>query len=107
MNILTFFLISKNYINYDIINFLLQTHIYLTVLLFFLNHCIYKRYNSRQLSSMKGIINIAPKLGNVIIITVFLLIGFPLTIKFFIEFLLFFKFFNFKTFIFFTIVFAV
>lgn len=104
MNILTFFLISKNFNNFDIFVFLIQTHVYLTVLLFFLNHCIYKRYNSRQLSTMQGIINSSPKLGIIIIITTFLLIGFPLTIKFFIEFLLFFKFFNFNSFFFLIII---
>lgn len=104
MNILAFFLISKNFNNFDIFIFLLQTHVYLTVLLFFLNHCIYKRYNSRQLSTMQGIINSSPKLGIVIITTTFLLIGFPLTIKFFIEFLLFFKLFKFNNFFFLIII---
>lgn len=94
MNILTFFLISKNYANYDLFQFLFQTHVFLTIILFFLNHCIYKRYNSRQLSKMQGLLNISPKLSLIILISTFVIIGFPLTIKFFIEVFFFFKIFK-------------
>lgn len=107
MNILLFFLLNKNFTNFDILNFIFQTHIFLTFILFFLNHCIYIRYQSRNLSKMFGLSNISPKLSIILFIIVFIIIGFPLTIKFFIEIFFFKKIFLLNNFIFFFIIISV
>ena len=107
MNILLFFCMSNNYNNFDLIQYLFFTHIILTISLFFLNHLIYKRYNTRQLSNGLGIFNTAPKLSVIILFNIFIIIGFPLTIKFFLEILFFYKIYNFNFFLFCFIIFSV
>lgn len=107
MNILLFFCMSNNYNNFDIIQYLFFTHIILTISLFFLNHLIYKRFNTRQLSNGLGIFNSAPKLSFIILCNIFVIIGFPLTIKFFLEIVFFYKIYNFNFFFFILIIISV
>lgn len=58
------------------------THALLSPLMFFLVDCIQRRYKSRLVSELSGIIHTTPNLGIALIIMVVLYSGLPGTIKF-------------------------
>lgn len=65
------------------------THAFLSILMFFLVDCIYRRYHTRSLTSLSGILHLTPNLGISIIIMVIFFSGLPGTLKFISEFYLF------------------
>lgn len=65
------------------------THAFLSALMFFLVDCIYRRFNSRNLIEVIGILQITPNLGISILIMCIFYAGLPGTIKFISEFYIF------------------
>lgn len=65
------------------------THGALSALMFFLVDCIYRRFGSRSVVELSGILQINPLLGTTIIIMCILYSGLPGTIKFSCEFYIF------------------
>lgn len=65
------------------------THAFLSVLMFFLVDCLYRRYHSRSIFVVNGVINDAPNLGIAIISMVVFFSGLPGTVKFVCEFFIF------------------
>jgi NADH:ubiquinone oxidoreductase subunit 4 (subunit M) len=61
------------------------THSLLSSLMFFLVDCIQKRYKSRLVSEISGLIHTTPNLGVSIIVMVVLYSGLPGTLKFISE----------------------
>lgn len=64
-------------------------HAFLSALMFFIVDCIYRRYLSRSIIELNGILNITPNLGLSIIFMVIFYAGLPGTIKFIVEFYIF------------------
>lgn len=61
------------------------THSFLSPLMFFLVDCVQKRYKSRLITEVSGVINRTPNLGIMIIIMVVLYSGIPFSLKFLSE----------------------
>ena len=64
-------------------------HAILSSLMFFLVDCIQKRYNSRSIVEVSGILNTSPNLGLSIILMCIYYMGLPGTLKFSCELMLF------------------
>ena len=64
-------------------------HAFLSALMFFIVDCIYRRYLSRSIIELNGILNITPNLGLSIIFMLIFFAGLPGTIKFIVEFYIF------------------
>lgn len=65
------------------------THAFLSCLMFYLVDCVYRRYHTRSIVEINGILHITPNLGiSILIMTVFFA-GLPGTIKFISEFYIF------------------
>ena len=64
-------------------------HSFLSSLMFFLVDCIYRRYNSRSIVELNGILQHTPNLGLTIIFMVIFFSGLPGTLKFIVEFFFF------------------
>ncbi len=65
------------------------THGALSALMFYLVDCIQRRFNSRSVAEISGILQVTPMLGIVIIIMCVLYAGLPGTLKFTCEFYIF------------------
>lgn len=65
------------------------THAFLSALMFFLVDCIYRRFHTRSLVEISGILHITPNLGISILVMCVFFAGLPGTIKFISEFYLF------------------
>lgn len=65
------------------------THAALSTLMFFIVDCIQKRFNSRNLTEISGILQLTPNLGITIILMCVLYAGLPNTLKFTCEFYIF------------------
>ncbi len=65
------------------------THAFLSGLMFFIVDCLYRRYHTRSLVEVNGILHINPNLGISIILMCVFFAGLPGTIKFISEFYLF------------------
>ena len=65
------------------------THSFLSALMFFLVDCIYRRYHTRSLVEVNGILHLTPNLGVAILIMCVFFSGLPGTIKFITEFYIF------------------
>ncbi len=70
------------------------THSLLSTLMFYIVDCIYRRYNSRSVIELSGIIHKTPNLGIIIILMCVLYSGLPGTLKFTSEFFIFTSFFE-------------
>lgn len=70
------------------------THAFLSSLMFYLVDCVYRRYYTRSIVEINGILHITPNLGIFILIMVIFFSGLPGTIKFISEFYLFSGFFE-------------
>lgn len=65
------------------------THAFLSCLMFYLVDCVYRRYHTRSIIEINGILHITPNLGiSILLMTVFFA-GLPGTIKFISEFYIF------------------
>lgn len=83
------------------------THAFLSSLMFFLVDCIQRRYNSRSVLELSGILHTTPNLGISVFVMCILYSGLPGTIKFICEFYLFGQLFSISFwFTFFLIIFA-
>lgn len=65
------------------------THAFLSALMFFLVDCIYRRYHTRSIIEINGILHITPNLGISILFMCIFFAGLPGTIKFISEFYIF------------------
>jgi NADH-quinone oxidoreductase subunit M len=65
------------------------THALLSSLMFFLVDCVQRRYKSRLISEISGLISITPKIGIMIFCMILLFSGLPGSVKFISEVLLF------------------
>lgn len=65
------------------------THAFLSALMFFLVDCIYRRFHTRSLVEINGILQLTPNLGISILLMCIFFAGLPGTIKFISEFYLF------------------
>lgn len=64
-------------------------HAFLSALMFFLVDCIYRRYESRSIIEVNGILQHTPNLGLNIIFMIIFFSGLPGTLKFVVEFFIF------------------
>lgn len=64
-------------------------HAFLSSLMFFIVDCIYRRFHSRSVYSIQGLLHVTPNLGIIIILMCVLYSGLPGTIKFSCEFFIF------------------
>lgn len=65
------------------------THSFLSALMFFIVDCIYRRYHTRSLVEINGILHLTPSLGIAILLMCIFFAGLPGTIKFITEFYIF------------------
>jgi NADH-quinone oxidoreductase subunit M len=65
------------------------THAFLSALMFFIVDCIYRRYHSRSVVEVSGILHLTPNLGVSILVMCIFFAGLPGTIKFISEFYIF------------------
>lgn len=65
------------------------THSFLSALMFFLVDCIYRRYHTRSLIEVNGILHMTPNLGIAILVMTVFFSGLPGTIKYITEFYIF------------------
>ena len=65
------------------------THAFLSCLMFYLVDCVYRRYHTRSIVEVNGILHITPNLGISILIMTIFFAGLPGTIKFVSEFYIF------------------
>lgn len=61
------------------------THAFLSALMFFVVDCIYKRFHSRSITVVFGLINLTPNLSAVIFVMIIFFSGIPGTLKFLVE----------------------
>lgn len=65
------------------------THAFLSSLMFFIVDCVYRRYHTRSIVEINGLLHITPNLGVTILLMVIFFSGLPGTIKFISEFYIF------------------
>lgn len=65
------------------------THAFLSCLMFYLVDCVYRRYHTRSIVEINGILHITPNLGISILVMTIFFAGLPGTIKFVSEFYIF------------------
>jgi formate hydrogenlyase subunit 3/multisubunit Na+/H+ antiporter MnhD subunit len=65
------------------------THCFLSLMMFYLVDCIQRRFGSRSITELSGILQITPNLGITIIVMCVLYSGVPGTLKFISEFYIF------------------
>lgn len=65
------------------------THAFLSCLMFYLVDCVYRRYHTRSIVEINGILHITPNLGISILFMTIFFAGLPGTIKFISEFYIF------------------
>lgn len=85
MNLIMLFLFFLNTGDYLILNIFLFVHGLLSALFFFLVDQVQKKYNTRSILSLSGLDLFAPNLSTLIWLALLIFRGFPLFIKFFIE----------------------
>lgn len=66
-----------------------STHAFLSCLMFYLVDCVYRRYHTRSLVEVNGILHVTPNLGIAILVMTVFFAGLPGTIKFVSEFYIF------------------
>lgn len=74
------------------------THAFLSALMFFLVDCVYRRFHTRFIPALSGILHLTPNLGICILIMCIFFAGIPGTLKFVSEFYLFTGLFEISTF---------
>jgi len=82
------------------------THSFLSAMMFFIVDCVYRRYHTRSLVEINGILHLTPNLGIAIILMMVFFAGLPGTIKFVTEFYIFSGFLEISSFICFFIMFV-
>lgn len=85
MNILFLPLFWYNETSELLVSLFILTHCLLSTLLFFTVDILIKRFHTRIVTNITGIIQIMPMFGLCMIITLLLFTGIPFTIKFFLE----------------------
>jgi len=65
------------------------THAFLSALMFFLVDCLYRRYHTRSIVELNGILHLTPNLAISIVLMLIFFAGLPGTIKFISEFYIF------------------
>lgn len=85
MNFIVLFLVLLNSANFNFLNLFLFVHGILSALFFFLVDQIQKRYGTRGIVTLTGLVQVAPLLTGLIWVSLLVFRGFPIFIKFFIE----------------------
>lgn len=85
MSLMVFLLLNFNKNNNNVLYIFVVFHTFISGLYFFIVDCIYKRYNSRIVYNIKNINNLNPNLSIMIIISTYLFMGLPFTIKLSLE----------------------
>lgn len=85
MNLIMLFVFLGNYTNYQILNSFILIHGILSALFFFLVDQVQKRYQTRNLNNLGGLMSKAVILSFVIWISLLVFRGFPIFSKFIIE----------------------
>lgn len=85
MSIMVFLVIFDSFFSRLILIYFCFFHTAISGLFFYINDSIYKRFGTRHISSISGLISTNPTLASLVILSVFLFIGLPFTIKFYIE----------------------
>ena len=65
------------------------THAFLSAMMFFLVDCIYRRYHTRSITEINGILHFTPNLAIFVILMTVFFAGLPGTLKFIVEFYIF------------------
>jgi len=65
------------------------THAFLSALMFFLVDCLYRRYHTRSLVEINGILHFTPNLAFTVILMTIFFAGLPGTLKYIVEFYIF------------------
>jgi NADH-quinone oxidoreductase subunit M len=99
MGFMTLLLMFPSYSNYQVLVSFVIFHTFVSGLFFWIVDCIYRRYNTRVIYNINGITNLFPNLTCFIILSTYLFIGLPFTIKFSIEIFLLKLLFNYNIFI--------
>lgn len=86
MNLIFLFFVLLGNTNYSILNLFLLVHGILSGFLFFLVDQVYKQFMTRQLSGIAGINKLSPTLHAIVWFAILIFRGFPIFIKFFIEY---------------------
>lgn len=60
-------------------------HTTISGLFFLINDIVYKRFGSRHMTNLSGICSTHPKIFTTVMVSLFIFLGFPFTIKFYIE----------------------
>lgn len=86
MNLIFLFFILLGNNNYIILNMFLLVHGILSGFLFFLIDQVQKQFSTRNLTSISGAARLSPMLHNIIWFAILVFRGFPVFIKFYIEY---------------------
>jgi len=89
MNLILSLLILSDYITLKLTFFFIIAHSVLSSIFFYITDLLYKRYNTRSVLAINGLLNTNPLLGFSIFISVILFGGLPFTLKFIVEIFLF------------------
>jgi len=65
------------------------THAFLSALMFFLVDCLYRRFHTRSIVELNGILHLTPNLAISVVLMLVFFAGLPGTIKFISEFYIF------------------
>lgn len=85
MGFMLIIFLFNNYFNFIYFLYFIIFHTMISGVFFYIVDCIYRRYNSRINYNISGLININPLLSTIIVLFIFIFIGIPFTIKFYIE----------------------
>jgi len=85
MNIIVLFIFFNNSSSYIYMNFFVLTHTILSTLLFYFVDILYKRFKARTISSVNGLLANNNFIGLTLVMLVILYLGFPGSIKFYLE----------------------
>ena len=85
MGLMTFLLVTPLTFNNQILFVFVIFHTFVSGLFFWIVDCVYRRFNTRLVCNINGLINLYPKLSFFIILSVYIFMGLPFTIKFSIE----------------------
>ena len=67
------------------VSLFILAHTILSTIFFLIVDSLYRRYSSRSILVIRGVINASPQLGSIIILAIVLFAGLPLTLKFSVE----------------------
>ena len=85
MSIMVMFIVFDSFFSRLALVYFCFFHTLISGLFFYINDMIYKRFGTRHINNVSGLINTQPLLASILVTSLFLFIGLPFTIKFYIE----------------------